>query len=30
MRRIDAHQHFRVYNESDYVWMGPEHEAITA
>lgn len=28
MKRIDAHQHFWQYNESDYVWMGPEHEAI--
>lgn len=26
--RIDAHQHFWIYNETDYVWMGPEHAAI--
>jgi len=26
--RIDAHQHFWKYNETDYVWMGPQHAAI--
>ena len=26
--KIDAHQHFWKYNESDYVWMGPEHATI--
>lgn len=26
--RIDSHQHFWEYNERDYAWMGPEHEAI--
>jgi L-fuconolactonase len=26
--KIDAHQHFWQYNDSDYVWMGPEHESI--
>lgn len=26
--RIDSHQHFWIYNRDDYVWMGPEHEAI--
>jgi len=27
-RSIDAHQHFWRYNDTDYVWMGPEHEAL--
>ena len=26
--RIDSHQHFWQYNQTDYVWMGPEHEFI--
>ncbi len=26
--KIDSHQHFWQYNETDYVWMGPEHDAL--
>ena len=26
--RIDAHQHFWIYNHADYVWMGPEHRSL--
>ncbi|MGO4109848.1 amidohydrolase family protein [Paenibacillus sp. YAF4_2] len=26
--RIDAHQHFWIYNEQDYSWMSEEHKAI--
>ncbi len=25
---IDAHQHFWVYNDYDYTWMGPRHDSI--
>jgi L-fuconolactonase len=28
VKRIDAHQHFWIYNGTDYVWMGPEHETL--
>ena len=28
MKRIDAHQHFWIYNQNDYVWMGEEHGAL--
>lgn len=28
MKRIDSHQHFWTYNETDYVWMGPRHAPI--
>jgi len=27
-KRIDAHQHFWVYNDTDYVWMGPDHGSL--
>ena len=26
--RIDSHQHFWAYNQTDYVWMGPEHTIL--
>ena len=26
--KVDAHQHFWEYNDRDYVWMGPAHDAI--
>ncbi|TVQ26830.1 MAG: amidohydrolase [Spirochaetaceae bacterium] len=25
---IDAHQHFWIYNDHDYPWMGPRHDSI--
>ena len=28
MKRIDAHQHFWIYNQNDYVWMGEEHGTL--
>ena len=28
MKRIDAHQHFWIYNQTDYVWMGPDHKVL--
>jgi L-fuconolactonase len=28
MRRLDAHQHFWIYEAAQYPWMGPEHDAI--
>ena len=28
LMRIDAHQHFWIYNPEDYVWMGPAHGPI--
>ena len=27
-KAIDSHQHFWVYNETDYAWMGPEHGVL--
>ncbi|TVR60409.1 MAG: amidohydrolase [Spirochaetaceae bacterium] len=28
MKRIDAHQHFWIYNDTDYTWMSSAHGAI--